>query len=127
MNPETIQPDLRKVLRRLKLSRILDTLPAIGLPYMASAFGIFLLRQTFKTIPKELGEAAMVDGANTSEPIVGGVGGDIAKGFLAVTVVRFIMPDLIWAHVMAGIFSVLGHNWSLWLYLLTGKLFGYFR
>jgi DNA replication protein DnaC len=27
MNPETIQPDLRKVLRRLKLSRILDTLP----------------------------------------------------------------------------------------------------
>lgn len=27
MNPETIQADLRKVLRRLKLSRILDTLP----------------------------------------------------------------------------------------------------
>ncbi len=27
MNPDTIQPDLRKVLRRLKLSRILDTLP----------------------------------------------------------------------------------------------------
>jgi DNA replication protein DnaC len=27
MNPETIDPDLRKVLRRLKLSRILDTLP----------------------------------------------------------------------------------------------------
>jgi hypothetical protein len=29
------------------------TLVAIGLPYMASAFGIFLLRQTFKTVPKE--------------------------------------------------------------------------
>jgi len=26
---------------------IVDTIPAIGLPYMASAFGIFLLRQTF--------------------------------------------------------------------------------
>jgi hypothetical protein len=26
-----------------------DTILAIGLPYMASAFGIFLLRQTFKT------------------------------------------------------------------------------
>jgi len=43
---------------------ILDTLPAICLPYMASAFGIFLLRQTFKTIPKELEEAARVEGAN---------------------------------------------------------------
>ena len=43
---------------------ILDTLPAIGLPYMASAFGIFLLRQTFKTIPKELEDAARVEGAN---------------------------------------------------------------
>jgi len=31
---------------------------------MASAFGIFLLRQTFKTIPKELDEAARVEGAN---------------------------------------------------------------
>jgi sn-glycerol 3-phosphate transport system permease protein len=31
---------------------------------MASGFGIFLLRQTFKTIPKELDEAARVEGAN---------------------------------------------------------------
>ena len=43
---------------------ILDTLPAIGLPYMASAFGIFLLRQTFKSIPAELEDAARVEGAN---------------------------------------------------------------
>jgi sn-glycerol 3-phosphate transport system permease protein len=42
---------------------ILDTILAIGLPYMASAFGIFLLRQTFKTVPKELDEAARVEGA----------------------------------------------------------------
>src|SRR5207244_9967082 len=39
---------------------ILDSLLAIGLPYMASAFGIFLLRQTFKTVPKELDDAARV-------------------------------------------------------------------
>lgn len=39
-----------------------DTLLAIGLPYMASAFGIFLLRQTFKTVPRELEEAARVEG-----------------------------------------------------------------
>lgn len=43
---------------------IRDTVFAIGLPYFASAFGIFLLRQTFKTIPRELEEAARVEGAN---------------------------------------------------------------
>ena len=44
---------------------VLDTIAAIGLPYMASAFGIFLLRQTFKTVPKELDEAARVEGSGT--------------------------------------------------------------
>jgi sn-glycerol 3-phosphate transport system permease protein len=43
---------------------LLDTIPAIGLPYMASAFGIFLLRQSFKTIPNELIEAAQVEGVS---------------------------------------------------------------
>jgi len=43
---------------------LIDTIAAIGLPYMASAFGIFLLRQTFKTVPRELDEAARVEGAN---------------------------------------------------------------
>jgi len=41
-----------------------DTILSIGLPYFASAFGIFLLRQTFKTVPRELDEAATVEGAN---------------------------------------------------------------
>jgi len=41
---------------------LVDTIAAIGLPYMASAFGIFLLRQTFKTIPKELEDAARLEG-----------------------------------------------------------------
>lgn len=43
---------------------LLDTISAIGLPYMASAFGIFLLRQSFKTIPKELVEAAQMEGVS---------------------------------------------------------------
>ena len=50
--------------RTMSVLGILDTLPAIGLPYMASAFGIFLLRQTFKTIPGELEDAARVEGAS---------------------------------------------------------------
>ena len=43
---------------------MVDTILGIGLPYMASAFGIFLLRQTFKTVPRELEEAARVEGCN---------------------------------------------------------------
>lgn len=44
---------------------LVDTVFGIGLPYFASAFAIFLLRQTFKTIPKELVEAAQMEGAST--------------------------------------------------------------
>ena len=60
-----IMPDVLIVENYRTMSRlgILDSIPAIGLPYMASAFGIFLLRQTFKTIPRELDEAARVEGA----------------------------------------------------------------
>ena len=61
-----IMPDVLIVENYRTLGRmgILDSIPAIGLPYMASAFGIFLLRQTFKTIPRELDEAARVEGAS---------------------------------------------------------------
>ncbi|CAK9885717.1 MAG: Trehalose transport system permease protein SugB [Candidatus Erwinia impunctatus] len=41
-----------------------DTLLGIALPYFASAFAIFLLRQTFKSIPLVLEEAALVEGAS---------------------------------------------------------------
>lgn len=44
---------------------LLDTKLAIMAPYLASAFGTFLLRQTFKGIPKELEEAAALDGCGT--------------------------------------------------------------
>jgi sn-glycerol 3-phosphate transport system permease protein len=61
-----IMPDVLIVENYRTLARlgVLDSIPAIGLPYMASAFGIFLLRQTFKTVPRELDEAARVEGAN---------------------------------------------------------------
>jgi sn-glycerol 3-phosphate transport system permease protein len=48
--------------RTMSVLGLRDTIVAIGLPYMASAFGIFLLRQTFKTVPAELDEAARIEG-----------------------------------------------------------------
>ena len=40
----------------------IDTYAALIVPLLASAFGTFLLRQFFMTIPKELEEAAFIDG-----------------------------------------------------------------
>jgi multiple sugar transport system permease protein len=42
----------------------LDTLTAVIVPTAASAFGVFFLRQFFSTLPRELEEAALIDGAN---------------------------------------------------------------
>ena len=42
----------------------IDTWLGVGLPYMASAFGIFLMRQTFATVPQTLDDAARVEGCS---------------------------------------------------------------
>jgi sn-glycerol 3-phosphate transport system permease protein len=66
-----IMPDVLIVenYRTMSALGLVDTVVAIGLPYMASAFGTFLLRQTFKTVPKELDEAARVEGAGWLETL----------------------------------------------------------
>ena len=42
----------------------LDSLPAVIVPGAAGAFGVFFLRQFFISLPHELEEAALLDGAN---------------------------------------------------------------
>ena len=61
-----VMPDVLIVenYRTMNALGLRDTIVAIGLPYFASAFGIFLLRQTFKTVPRELDDAARVEGAS---------------------------------------------------------------
>ena len=41
----------------------LNNWPSLTIPFMASVFGIFLMRQFFKGIPDELWDAARIDGA----------------------------------------------------------------
>lgn len=43
---------------------LFDTILGVGMPYMASAFGIFLMRQSFKSVPIELHEAARIEGCS---------------------------------------------------------------
>lgn len=57
--PEVLIVENYRTLANLGL---IDTITGVGLPYIASAFGIFLLRQSFKTIPRELEDAARVEG-----------------------------------------------------------------
>jgi sn-glycerol 3-phosphate transport system permease protein len=67
-----VMPDVLIVenYRTMNALGLRDTIVAIGLPYFASAFGIFLLRQTFKTVPKELDDAARVEGASALQVLL---------------------------------------------------------
>ena len=59
--PEVLIVENYAMVSRLGL---FDTILGVGMPYMASAFGIFLMRQAFKGIPIELHEAARIEGCN---------------------------------------------------------------
>jgi sn-glycerol 3-phosphate transport system permease protein len=67
-----IMPDVLIVENYRTMSKLglVDSIPAIALPYVASAFGIFLLRQTFKQVPRELDDAARVEGASALQTLL---------------------------------------------------------
>jgi multiple sugar transport system permease protein len=46
--------------------RLTNTYWALILPFVGSAFGIFLMRQFFRQIPGEILDAALIDGCNTA-------------------------------------------------------------
>ncbi|HET6237211.1 MAG TPA: carbohydrate ABC transporter permease [Acetobacteraceae bacterium] len=61
-----VMPDVLLVenYRLLAQLHLVDTIVAIALPYLGSAFGIFLLRQTFLTVPQPLDDAARLEGCS---------------------------------------------------------------
>jgi multiple sugar transport system permease protein len=71
---------------------ILDSYAALVVPFTISAFGIFLMRQFFKTVPDDLIEAARMDGISEF-----GI------------VWRVMLPTAIPALTAFGIFSVVAH------------------
>lgn len=77
---------------------LLDTIPALFLPNLFSAFGTFLLRQTFMSLPKEMEEAAIVDGAGRNR-IFWQIMFPLAKpGLVSLVIftVRFAWNDFMW-------------------------------
>ena len=57
--PILIVPNLTTVVQL----GLYDNLLGVMAPYVASAFGTFMMRQTFRSIPRDFEEAAVVDGA----------------------------------------------------------------
>ncbi len=103
-----IMPDVLLVENYRSMSQlgIRDTVFAIGLPYFASAFGIFLLRQTFKTVPRELEEAARMEGANAMQVLW-----------------KVYVPLAKPIYVAYGLVSV-SHHWNnfLWPLIITNSV-----
>ena len=85
---------------------MVDTIAGIGLPYIASAFCIFLLRQTFKSIPKELEDAAQLEGCGI-------------MGILWRVYVPLAMPT----YLAFSLVSV-SHHWNnfLWPLIVTNSV-----
>ncbi len=53
----------------IRVLGLYDTILAMAMPFWGSAFGTFLLRQSFLGIPRDYGDAAMVDGCNWSRTL----------------------------------------------------------
>ncbi|MFD1206564.1 MULTISPECIES: carbohydrate ABC transporter permease [Sporosarcina] len=82
---------------------LLDTLWALILPFASSAFGIFLLRQSFKQVPEELLEAARLDQASEWKIML-----------------RIMVPMAKPVLITFGMFSFIGHwNDYFWPLVMT--------
>lgn len=86
--------------------RWLDTFNALIFPGAANVFGVFLLRQFFMQIPRELEEAAVLDGASYFGRLW-----------------HVVLPLSSNALVALGIFVFLGHyNDLFWPFIVTNSL-----
>ena len=61
-----VTPDVLLVANYRAVARLglADSILGIAVPYLGSAFGIFLLRQVFRQVPQELEDAARLEGAS---------------------------------------------------------------
>lgn len=87
----------------IRTLNFLDTITGLSLPYVASAMGIFLLRQAFASIPKDLEDSAIIDGAST-------------EYFITRIAVPLIKPS----YIAFGLISIIYHwNEFFWPLIIT--------
>jgi multiple sugar transport system permease protein len=113
---------------------IVDTLAAAFVPWLASAFGIFLMRQFFLSLPVELEEAARIDGCGVLRTFVSIVL-PLARPALATLTVFTLLSswnDLLWPLVaisddhkytlQVGLASFQGMRRTEWSQLMAGNV-----
>ncbi|MDI6617099.1 MAG: carbohydrate ABC transporter permease [Clostridiales bacterium] len=113
----------------------LNTIKALVVPGFVSAFGTFLLRQFFLTLPSELEEAAILDGCNRWQ-IYWKIAMPLAKSGMAalgIFTALFAWKDLMWPMVVnmsiekmplsAGLASLQGQYSTNYPQLMAGSLY----
>jgi multiple sugar transport system permease protein len=113
---------------------LVDTLAAAFVPWLASAFGIFLMRQFFLALPVELEEAARIDGCNTWS-VFWRIVMPLAKPALATLAIFTILGawnDLIWPliaissehnyTIQLGLANFQGTRRTQWSLLMAGNV-----
>lgn len=113
---------------------IVDTLAAAFVPWLASAFGIFLMRQFFLGLPVELEEAARIDGCGTWRTFRGIVL-PLARPALATLAVFTLLSswnDLLWPLIaisddnrftlQVGLANFQGMRRTEWSQLMAGNV-----
>ena len=85
---------------------LIDTKLGIMLPFLGSAMAVFLLRQSFKTVPRALAEVANIDGANLWQ-----------------TIWRVYVPCAKAAYMSFAVISV-SYHWNnyLWPLIVTNSI-----
>jgi multiple sugar transport system permease protein len=78
----------------------IDTYLALTVPFLANAYVIFLLRQFFETIPRELEDAAVVDGCGP------------------LRIMRHVVVPLSWPAIAVSAFFTFIASWNSYLYPL---------
>ena len=111
-----------------------NTIFALVFPGIVSAFGVFFLRQTYMGIPKEIGEAAYLDGCNQWQtfykvmfPLTG-----TSVAALTIFTAVFAYGDLMWPQIVnndvtkftlsAGLATLRGMNTTDFPMLMAGSL-----
>ncbi|WP_027347162.1 carbohydrate ABC transporter permease [Hamadaea tsunoensis] len=111
-----------------------DTLAAAFVPWLATAFGVFLMRQFFLSLPAELEEAASIDGASTRQ-IFFRVVLPLAKPALATLALFTLLSswnDLVWPLIaisddrwytlQVGLTMFQGTRRTQWSLLMAGNV-----
>ena len=100
-----------------------DKVASLVIPWIFSAYGTFLMRQFFITIPKEIEEAALIDGANRLQILMGIFLPASTPALATLTTFTFLYAwnSFFWPLVVINTGNVDNHVLTLSLNVLRGR------